>query len=302
MSRELSDQAAVEIARLASDIYYAREVEPNDPGYCLFIGSGCSLPAAPSSSKLTEKLVEEFYGKIPSNERKSRFEREFPSYVGEGHITLEAICEAYKEMRGPDALLRSLKAKFGQRGKFHEGYAVLGDLVKEGYFKAIFTTNIDTLIEDTFKKKELDFDLIEDLSDYQSRTPSTSAARPCVYKLHGSYDHPDPNVSDRDLQQLHPAKSRHLQFFFELNSFIFVGYSARDMDIFFSLSKVETFVRERLRMYSFTLSGDSPDMKKLLRRYNSIRGNIALGNVDNGGTLLFALKNEIKNVEEKAKK
>jgi len=299
MSEGLLPRASNEIAALANEIYWAKEFDPTDPGFGLFVGSGCSLPLAPTSSELIEKLLEEMYRKIAPRKRLQGFKKEFRGAIeGLSHFSLEVVCEAYKEKRGPDALLRSLKAKFGKLGNFHKGYEALGELVKRGYFKLVFTTNIDTLMDDTFSGMRLKFDIVDDLSDF-SRRPSLS--RPCIYKLHGSYNKFDPNIAWRDVQQLHPRKELHLRHFFESNTFIFVGYSLQDMDIFSALWKVDPSFRERLRIYSFTMRGESADLKKLLRRFNSFKGNIALGDVHRGGAFFFALKDEIESVEEKEK-
>lgn len=299
MSKDLQIHALREIAGLAYLIYEARNLDPNDPGYCLFIGSGCSLPAAPSSSELVGELVEEMYPKSAPSELKTQFEKEFSDYfVGVTNISLEAVAEAYKQKKGAEALSRSLKAKFGKISNSNKGYEALGELVKEGYFKLIFTTNIDTLIEDSFSRIGLEFDLFNDLSDYYRRP---ALPRPRVYKLHGSYDKIDPNIAWRDVEQLHPRKELHLRHFFESNHFIFVGYSAQDFDIYSSLIRVDNAIRERLRIYSFTLHGKSQLMILLLRRFFSSKGNISMGNVKDGGTFFLTLKDEIKTIEEKKK-
>jgi len=299
MPTSLLLQAAEAIRTLAYDVYWAREFSPNDPDFCLFLGAGCSLPLTPASSELGEKLLEEMYSGIAPKERRLRFQEEFRgNLVGVSQVTLETICEAYKEKKGAEALLRSLKAKFDRIRTVHRGYETLGELVRDGYFKVIFTTNVDTLIEDAFRRARLKFNLIDNLSEY-SRRPSLAGPR--VYKLHGSYNKVDPNVAWRDLQQLHPMKEYHLNHFFESHSFIFVGYSAKDMDIFSALWQVDPSLLERLRIYSFTISGKSPDMEKLLRRFNSSSGNIAMGDVHDGGTFFFTLKNELKKVEKREK-
>ena len=299
MSKSLRTEALGEIAELAYLLYSARKFEPNDPGYCLFIGSGCSLPTAPSSTKLVDDLLEEMYPKIRPKDRRKIFKKTYEMEIGAiDYPSLEVVSDAYKRKKGDEALLRFLKSNFSSIGKNSKGYEALCRLVKAGYFKLVFTTNLDTLIEDTFRIENLDFDLFNDLSDYSKRP---SLYKPVVYKLHGSYDRVDPDLGWQQVQQLHPRKNLHLRHFFESNNFIFVGYSALDMDIFSSLVTVEPIVRDRLRIYSFTRSGKSENIKRLLMRYNSIRGNVALGNVSDGGTFFMTLTDELKTVEEKAK-
>jgi hypothetical protein len=74
-----------------------------------------------------------------------------------------------------------------------------------------------------------------------------------------------------------------------------------DMDIIACLHEVIPVVRDRLRLYSFTRSGRSENMKRLLTRYNSEKGDIAMGNVDDGGAFFSVLLDETKTVEEKAR-
>jgi hypothetical protein len=297
---KIREKAMEAIYGIANDIYWAREFSPNDPGYCLFIGSGCSLPLAPSYSELSERLLREMYPNVKdTNELFLRFKDEFQKEVyAIDKISLECICEGYRENKGEEALLRSLKREFEKeeyKKKTHEGYRILGELIKDGFFKIIFTTNIDTLIEDTFQEMGLDFHLFETISDYDKRP---SLDKPCLYKLHGTYNK-RADVAWRDVQQLHPKKAHHLTHFFESNTFIFVGYSMQDKDIYETLYyKVDPFVRERLKIYAVTLSGSKGNMKELLSKFTSIKGDISLGeNVDNGGAFFFALKEGLKEIE-----
>jgi hypothetical protein len=295
----LRTAAVSEIAELAYLIYSARKIEPNDPGYCLFIGSGCSLPFAPSSTKLVDDLLKEMYPKEKPTERRRIFQEKSQNEgtALDSH-SLEVVAKAYKRKKGDEALRRFLVANFSTIPKNNKGYADLCSLVEDGYFKLIFTTNLDTLIEDTFLRQGLDFDLFNDLSDYSKRP---SVYKPIVYKLHGSYNKIDPDVTWDQTQALHPRKQLHLRHFFESNTFIFVGYSGLDTDIIAGLYGVDPIVRDRLRIYSFTRSGTSENIKRLLTRYNSEKGNIAMGNIDDGGTFFSVLLDETKSVEEKAK-
>ena len=295
----LKESAAEEIDELAHLIYSAREFEPNDPGYCLFIGSGCSLPIAPSSQKLADTLLEEMFPKTKPEERHRVFHQEFPSdSMSLDHISLEDVSDAYKTKKGDEALQRFLKVSFSKINNSSKGYEALASLVKAGYFKLIFTTNLDKLIENAFQKIGVKFDLFDDSSDYSKRP---SLDKVVVYKLHGSYDKVDLDIGWRDVKQLHPRKQFHLRHFFESNNFVFAGYSGADMDILRCLQSVDPDHRKVLRIYSFTRSGNWENMKRLLRQYHSERGNVALGNVTDGGTFLFTLHDEIKNVEEKEK-
>jgi hypothetical protein len=116
---------------------------------------------------------------------------------------------------------------------------------------------------------------------------------PRIYKLHGTYTKVNPGVIWSELKELQPQKLAHLQHHWENFDFIFVGYSAEDMDIFDALKRTESSKRRGLGTYWFKKSQNGDKVIEIMSKYSTLRNLLALGDTPSGSEIFTVMENEL---------
>lgn len=105
--------------------------------------------------------------------------------------------------------------------------------------RSIWTTNYDTLIERTLQNADISYSVVTDDKSYVSLDPT---AKVKIHKIHGDVRCPSECVITRSdyekFEEKHDIVLSELKGEMCTNSFLFLGYSFRDIDIQHILSKI----------------------------------------------------------------
>lgn len=285
----MDTETAIELRSLAKDIFRRKDRAL----YCLFLGAGASVPYAPPTSALVEGLLEELYPGLTQIEKEQKVLSELKESGLPAKIRLEPISELYKTKREARALKEYLRTKFSD-SDIPEGYSALARMVKKGYFKIIFTTNIDDLLEKAFLRdhlfKEDQFEVLVSEEDYSC---SIAYSVPRIYKLHGTYTKINAGVCYKELEELPPKKLAHLQHFWENYDFVFLGYSAEDADIFDALKKPTKEARRGYVTLWLKKSKGRDKVIEIMSKYSHLNNLLAVGDTQTGSEVFLILEKEL---------
>ncbi len=188
----------------------------------LFMGAGFSLKAgAPSCRALIEAII----ANIPDEDREDFL-----------NLSLEGLCQKFVEYHddGREALVKILKPMFDFERKNCEDQISLSHIP---HFRRIFTTNYDTLIEDTYGsncvviKRNQEIGLVDN-------------TKTILYKIHGDFDNPDEMIITRgDYDDFYRNQKNELiwdivKAEFTLRPILFIGYSLDDSNITHLIERV----------------------------------------------------------------
>ena len=210
----------------------------------LFIGAGFSIKAgAPSVSKLKEAFIEDF----PADERETLRDK-----------GLDEITEKYvKEVCGGSR--NELNTILEQKFSFNRIDLTDHELLtKIPHIKRIFTTNYDSLLEDTYGAKRCQ--VIRHSKDAAYYDDNKVA----IFKIHGDFEAKDDIViTQSDYSKfVGGAPDKYLwdilKTEFVTRNFLFLGYSLKDSNVLESLLDVEKHLTNNRREHFIVV----PDMKK----------------------------------------
>ena len=184
----------------------------------LFIGAGFSYEAgAPSVNDLCEALLADM-----DADEQTRTKLRGLSEVSEYYV--EEYCNGSR-----NDLITLLRSKFQYTPKCLDDHKALA---KIPHFRTIFTTNYDTLLEDSYPEKD-----VQVCRNDKDCTYIDDKKRACVFKLHGDFTDPDSVVitkTDYDNYFKHNTKP----FMWDLvktafvkTHILFIGYSLEDENI-----------------------------------------------------------------------
>jgi hypothetical protein len=283
------------IKSISYDIFRRKFESP----YCLFIGAGCSVPFIDSTSVLERDLLHDLFPSASTRKEEEELLRQTLSKIDlPSRVRLETVCEAYKYLRSYEALVSFLASRFKRGFEIPEGYRCLARLVAKGYFRIIFTTNLDELCEDALNA-ELDKDACKRFVTEEDFLQPIRETKPRLYKLHRTYSNPTPDVCWNDVKQLHKNKGEHLIHFWANYNFIFVGYSVDDLDIFTTLQSIEAGKREKLATFWFTKGEPSERISDVMSKYSKMGNVISVGDLRSGSDLFTMMENALSPLEQR---
>lgn len=252
--------------------------------FCLFIGAGASTSAGiPCGRDFQTKILYRLYGKsLNDTAIEEEFRREFKDKIGSQKLTLEMIFQGLKEKFGGSAF-DILQKGFDGSLELPSGYYSLAYLIQHGFFKIVFTVNLDELIEKSLSEEigSTGYNLICETDRFKSLTPTPTnyLAKPLLVKLHGTYTLKSTLiVSWEDVQKLPPEKTEFLEYYASNYPMLFVGYSGRDPDIKRVLRKASNNSNDKTFCVSPNELGE--DAKELLGFYNSSSNHIRMTSDD----------------------
>ncbi len=225
-----------------------READSETPNYNLFFGAGCSV-----SSKIRPagKLIEEWL-----NDLYERFNDAPPSSTEDARKYFENNQSSwYNKDNAYSSLFEKTYEFASQRRRFVErevgdklpaiGYAYLTSLVSKKYFRTIFTTNFDDLINEAFYQFSNDRPILC-AHDSSIKSISITSKRPKIIKLHGDYLFDDIKSTLRETESLEQNTKEKLIEFCKEFGLIVVGYSGNDrsiMDVLDFLTKQDSYLK-----------------------------------------------------------
>lgn len=213
----------------------------------LFVGSGCSIPVAPSASALSKKFYEELNDSMREGaDRNSLQDTSSRLMLQEGNsLKRDEIIKRYFTGLTPQA--------------FHNNLALIP------HVHTIITTNYDTLIEDAYCCGGIQvFRKDSDCCCFQERQTH-------LYKIHGDVNELESIVlSTEDYRRTIKAPSNlilwnHVLSEFTKHHIVFVGYSISDGNVLNLIEDIKTRLgREAKGMFMVAPSISEVQKKKLL--------------------------------------
>ena len=203
----------------------------------LFIGSGFSIEAGvPSVSTLKELILHE----LENDEQRQEHKND----------SLDVLSEYYVEencLGSRNELIGLMRKAFEFEPKCMDDHKMLASIP---HFKTLFTTNYDTLLEDSYPEKERNIVRNDVDCTYIDK-------RTTIYKVHGDFTSPDDVVittSDYDKfkKTSWPNQLMWNDVFSEFlkKHILFIGYSLRDDNIIEIISRISKRVgKNRKQMF-----------------------------------------------------
>ncbi|WP_422009005.1 SIR2 family protein [Roseivirga pacifica] len=243
----------------------------DNPNYSLFLGAGTSITSSvESATRLISSWKREIYNAAhPEKEKVSETEiQEF----------LESSVNSswYNKRNEYSALFEKRYDLPRQRRMFIEkqvgekipalGYAYLINLIKHKYFKTVFTTNFDDLLNEAFYRYS-DERPIVCAHDSSISSITVTSKRPKIIKLHGDYLFDDIKSTLRETESLEDNIRNKFIEFSKDYGLIIVGYSGNDrsiLDVLFYLLKQDEYFKNGIYWCFRKDSVINEDVKKLL--------------------------------------
>jgi hypothetical protein len=217
----------------------------HDQNAAIFAGAGLSIPAGLVNWK---ELLKDIAGDVGLDVNK---EDDLIS-VAQFHVN---------EHGGRHRLNQALIDEFLRRAKSTPNHELLAALP----IKTYWTTNYDTLIEDSLKEASKTPDVKVTPENLAITAPHRDAV---VYKMHGDVSQPDKAVLTKDDYETYESKrhlfSMALQGDLVSKTFLFIGFSFNDPNLAYILSRIRILLGENRREhYCLLRRVQRTDFKKL---------------------------------------
>ncbi|WFE83272.1 SIR2 family protein [Parabacteroides chongii] len=253
--------------RSVSDlIRYIKTRTDDNPNYSLLLGAGCSVT---SGIRSANELIKIWKREIA--------ECEEGSSLSDVEINEYITKTSWYNVRNPYSSLFEKRYDLPrQRRMFVEqevrdkipsiGYAYLTKLVESNYFKTIFTTNFDDLLNEAFYQFSIHRPIVC-AHDSAINSITVTSKRPKIVKLHGDYLFDDIKSTLRETESLEEnIKNKFIEFAKDYG-LIVVGYGGNDrsiVDVITYLLKNEEFFKHGIYWCLRDDSEINDDLKKLL--------------------------------------
>lgn len=217
----------------------------------LFIGAGFSLKAGmPSVSMLKKAILNE----LDENQRK---EHESDGLDELSEYFVQEICNGSR-----NSLIRLLEQSFDTPSTNMEDHKALA---KIPHFHYLLTTNYDTLLEESYKKLE-----IQVIRSDKDCALIDNKRTVTILKIHGDFTDPDSIViTTRDYKDtLSHKRNPEMWKFIESNmltkNIAFIGYSLRDNNVLSVINSISKAVKNNRReMFLIAPNVDEADKNRL---------------------------------------
>lgn len=184
-----------------SDIVRFLNIRCDDtPNYSLLIGAGCSVTSGiKSGSQLIDIWKKEIIENVDDYDKDSNIENylEKQNWYDERNPYSSLFEKRYDLQRQRRAFVENEVS----RGNPSIGYAYLVKLIENNYFNAIFTTNFDDLLNESFYR----FSNVRPVvcaHDSAITSITVTSKRPKIIKLHGDYLFEDIKSTLRETESL----------------------------------------------------------------------------------------------------
>ena len=240
------------------------------PNFSVFLGSGASVTSGVRSG---QALVNDWMDECVKMENKDELTREVyfsPSYAPEWFDPANAYSSLF-EHRYDLQRQRRIFVEHEVAGKTPSlGYAYLVNMIENGFFNTVFTTNFDDLLNEAFYQYSNNRPIVC-AHDSSISGVSVTSDRPKVIKLHGDYLFDNIKTTLRETESLETNMRLKFQEFAKDYGLIVIGYSGQDrsiMDILTFLLQQEDYFKNGI--YWCIKKGEEnnvgSELKKLLWR------------------------------------
>lgn len=221
----------------------------------LFIGAGFSLEAkAPSAWDLQQAILNE----LPSDAMKKEHAEDSLDVISQFFV--EEVCEGSRA-----ELMDLLQKAFEFEPECMDDHQALAAIP---HFHNIFTTNYDTLLEDSYPKERCAVIKKDEDCVYSGQKPVR------IFKIHGDFTNRDfVVITSQDYADLNKKKHNKLVWNEVLSTFTnnhvaFIGYSLSDKNVLNLLRSISKIVKRNKRQM-FLIAPDFDDAnKKRLKNIN----------------------------------
>jgi len=263
---EIREELKIKERSVNDLIRYIKTRTDDNPNYSLLLGAGCSVT---SGIRSANELIKIWKREIAeSNENVTLSDQNIDEYINE---------TSWYNSRNPYSSLFEKRYDLPrQRRMFVEqevrdkipsiGYAYLTKLVESNYFKTIFTTNFDDLLNEAFYQFSSHRPIVC-AHDSAINSITVTSKRPKIVKLHGDYLFDDIKSTLRETESLEEnIKNKFIEFAKDYG-LIVVGYGGNDrsiVDVITYLLKNEEFFKHGIYWCLRDDSEINDDLKKLL--------------------------------------
>ena len=228
----------------------------------VFVGSGISKEIGyPTGTELAKKIAYHFE----------------EGYVGE-ELTAVVVRILKRHKKGD--LVKVIKDLFKKiEEKESPSYTKLADFGLD----EVFTTNWDSSIENAFRKLHVDTEVVV----RDDHIPLIGNRKPVIYKLHGSFDHPDMfAITEDDYNEIEDTRNAiitTLKNILARKHFLFLGYSMDDLDLL-KIMEIVKVSQGKVRLTSYAaILNVSEEKKKILEEMDitliPIKGETLINNI-----------------------
>lgn len=199
------------------------------PNYTLFLGAGASVESGiPTGAQLIKDWRNQFwelYG-VDEHPDKEEFLKQQAWYESDSEysVLFETLYDTASQRRD------FIETVVGDR-KPSWGYMYLVDLLRQGMFNTVFTTNFDDLLNEACYLFSSDVRPIVSAHDSSIRSVRLSSKRPKIIKLHGDFLFDSIKNTVRELESLEMNTREKFREFSNEFGMIAIGYSGTDRSI-----------------------------------------------------------------------
>ncbi len=214
----------------------------SDGNCILFVGAGCSFDAdLPTWKELLEALIDETYRRAPPDDETRQ---EIEQLLAEGKdLVVAQYCRSKLREYGFSQLMKK------QMSSYDHSKAETHKILSTIKFKAILTTNFDTLVEDFFLDENA---TVYTAQEFEKALPPMGKTTPII-KIHGTLDKPKSIVlTGTDYRKTIFGNinfRNYLKGLFQSSTVLFVGYSFADKNISLLLQELLTSQPDETRMH-----------------------------------------------------
>ena len=244
----------------------------DNPNHSLLLGAGCSVTSGVrSAGELIQQWRKEVYVSYHPDCRDADYDEErCTSYLGEKHSSWYDKRNEYASLFEKRYDLPRQRPMFIEQEVADKtpslGYAYLAKLVKKRYFRTMFTTNFDDLLNEAFYLYS-DERPIVCAHDSAISSITVTSKRPKIVKLHGDYLFDDIKSTLRETESLEENIKNKFVEFAKDYGLIIVGYGGNDrsiLDVLFYLLKQDEYLKNGI-YYCFRSEDDiNEEVRKLL--------------------------------------
>lgn len=248
---ELKRQLPGKQRSIADLARYVQTRTDDNSNYNLLLGAGCSINSGiRSAAELVKLWRTEIISGLPGSSVVLA-----SSVEDQKEFLKQHYSDWYEPNREYSALFERRYDLQRQRRMFVEsevakafpsiGYAYLTSLVGRGFFRTLFTTNFDDLLNEAFYSFSSERPIVC-AHDSSIGSITVTSKRPKIIKIHGDYLFDDLKATVRETESLETNMKAKFAEFAKEAGFIVVGYSGADrsvMDIFGALLKNDDFLK-----------------------------------------------------------
>ena len=199
------------------------------PNYTLFLGAGASVESGiPTGGQLVKDWRNQYWELYGDDENSNETEFLESQLWYESDTEYSVLFEMLYDT--PSQRRDFIESVVGDR-KPSWGYMYLVDLLRQGMFNTVFTTNFDDLLNEACYLFSSDVRPIVSAHDSSIRSVRLSSKRPKIVKLHGDFLFDSIKNTVRELESLEMNTREKFREFSNEFGMIAIGYSGADRSI-----------------------------------------------------------------------